>query len=517
MADTRRAANCDPFRARGWVAAVLLLCTCELYANLRGSVLSASVSRLAATPPSSRDGGDRSGERAPRAERARGVAATGAAPEQPTLAHIAPFAGLLSIANAPLVPSPLCPQHRWARNMDHARGHVPPRTSGPDLPVFRGGDLEARCELERALAARSRHGELIFTIATEQASSYAINLIWGLRRVGIDHSIVIVLEPEHCALLASEPWRASCAHTSFRTVGLVGAVTHAYRLEWSKLHYVRRAIALGVSPLFLDADVAVSANPYPLLRSAALADKHAIFAARASTAHCGRILLGLVYCNRCAPGGPAERMFARAFARHERYAFANASTVAGWWSKGDRLGVCTGPYKHRAIHRSNELLSDLAMSACCGAQVSYAVAPASRHVPAVQRVRFSAVYALPRCAMMPPPIAPGVYAHEIRHWHEPLISAAEREAALRPLAHDTRGADGFRHAHRRAMPHAACIAPRILLARAHVALASSPLRARGVRCLGARVATRLRAPGRGAFACAAPYGAGSSRRPPAAG
>lgn len=343
-----------------------------------------------------------------------------------------------------LVASALCPLHRWARNVDQPRGRVPPPT--PFLPVFRGRDLEEQCELERALAARSRHGELVFTIATEQASSYALNLISGLKRAKIDFSLIIVLDPGHCELLSSPPWSASCAHTSFRTVGLIGAVTHSYRLEWSKLHYLRRMIALGISPMFLDADVAVIASPFPLLREPALADKHAIFAARIAVSDCGRVLLGFIYCNRCAPGGPAERMFARAFARHEAYALADNATVQSWWEEADRRGVCTGPHKHVPIHRSNELMGDIALSACCGRAVSYAVAPASKVIVQPSH-RFFSFHALPACGLMAGhgrQLAPGVHSHPISHWHEPTLGEEERRRRLQPLASGLRTADGPR-------------------------------------------------------------------------
>ncbi|KAJ1628894.1 hypothetical protein T492DRAFT_134733 [Pavlovales sp. CCMP2436] len=442
--------------ARGCAALVLLLCACELNSNLRGSLLSASTVRLPAraafTPPPElpppATGGEPQLEStgAPRTDRPLRIPrADGPLRSPAESASSDPRTNEWRAAAGEAEPSELCPQHRWVRNDGGPAGRMPPSTA--HASVFRGGDLEAPCELERALAARSRHGELVFTIATEQASSYAVNLIWGLRRVGIGHSLVVVLDAEHCGLLASPPWDASCAHTSFRLIGLVGTVLQPYRLEWSKLHYIRRMVALRVSPLFLDADVAVVSNPYPLLRAPALRSQNAIFAARAATGNCGRVLLGLVYCNRCKPGGPAERMFARAFARHERYWAANDSIVQAHWAVHDALGLSSGPHKHLSIHRSNELMGDIALSACCAAAAANAVAPASRVLVGARERFFKVpVHNIPGCALLQREHrqAKGVHVHEIRHWHEATLSASEREAALRLLAADTKSADGQR-------------------------------------------------------------------------
>ena len=116
---------------RGVIAALLLLCACGLYVNLRSSPFHALVALSSGT----------------------------VAPHEPE-----PVAARLVAKNAKCTREPnvgasvLCPGQRWARNTDQPTLALPPPT-GP-LAVFRGGDLESRCELERALAARSRQGEL---------------------------------------------------------------------------------------------------------------------------------------------------------------------------------------------------------------------------------------------------------------------------------------------------------------------------------------------------------------------
>ena len=63
--------------------------------------------------------------------------------------------------------------------------------------------------------ARAYKGELILTYGNEAGTAWIANLIFSLRAVGIDHSLVIVMSDEHCKSLNRAPWMISCAWSSW--------------------------------------------------------------------------------------------------------------------------------------------------------------------------------------------------------------------------------------------------------------------------------------------------------------
>lgn len=326
-----------------------------------------------------------------------------------------------------------CPAFRWVPNTAFAR-HAPLPPSA-DRGSFDGGDLEGSCALEAAVAQRSHRGELAFTIASPSAAAAAVNLLWGLRAAGVGHSLLLTPAPSHCAVLAGARWRLGCAWTSLRVPGLRAGPGTAYRLEWSKLHYVRRLVALRINPLFIDADVAVLSTPYARLRAPPLSAHALVFGAAGSARTCRDVLLALIYCNRCAPDGPARALFDAAFVRHEALVLAPAATVDRYWSQLDSRGITAPPHTRVTQHRSNELLADVASSACCGRAVRHAVHPASAR--RLDLRAFKKATGLPRCTQLLLNQSGGGAAaaaqpgwRPLRGWHEPGLTAAERRSGL---------------------------------------------------------------------------------------
>ena len=89
----------------------------------------------------------------------------------------------------------------------------------------------------RAAAARSFRGELILTYGNEAGTAWIANLVFSLRRAGIEHFLVIVMSDEHCRALSRPPWMISCAWSSWDFGGCKNK-GELRRLWYSRHHYM---------------------------------------------------------------------------------------------------------------------------------------------------------------------------------------------------------------------------------------------------------------------------------------
>lgn len=154
------------------------------------------------------------------------------------------------------------------------------------------GDLEAPGLLERALSRYSalrttkyqngtcRQREIIFMLTDDRHIKWAHNLLLNLRDLHITHTLVIASNAAVCKSLGRR-LRAvgspspGCAHSSYLRNGSMAAGAarwgigdqHVFHLWWQRWRYTSRSVGLGYNVLFLDTDITVRADPYPLLQA----------------------------------------------------------------------------------------------------------------------------------------------------------------------------------------------------------------------------------------------------------
>ncbi|KAK3237317.1 hypothetical protein CYMTET_52599 [Cymbomonas tetramitiformis] len=241
-------------------------------------------------------------------------------------------------------------------------------------PYESGGDIEEPGEIRRAIDALSYKGEILFTIATEHATGWVGNLVFGLRQVHVHNVLVITMNKGHCDLLKQAPWNINCVWTSYQSPGNDQAHTGSYRMEWSKYHYMYHFVAAGVNPLFLDSDITVQENPYPYLRGPALRGLHAVLGSAhdrgigaGGPAFCSKTNAGFLYCNDCKINGPAHLVFGELMRRHA-YFQSFGDNPEGFWEELDAMGATAGPHIMNG-YRGNLLLNDVVGSWCCGKEL----------------------------------------------------------------------------------------------------------------------------------------------------
>lgn len=195
------------------------------------------------------------------------------------------------------------------------------------------GDLEQPKAFESALAARcatpvpgGRRECLLFVLDTRHAQ-WAQNLLLNLDEHGLSgRALAIGSSDEACAgiLARVSPSTLACGHSTFmrRVEGsnrtLAAALKrwrirewHVYHLWWQRWHYLARAVSLGYNALSLDTDISLRANPYNLFHGA-LRHRQLIVGLDSEASGAERpglfpmINVGLVYCQRCHPRGPAH-------------------------------------------------------------------------------------------------------------------------------------------------------------------------------------------------------------------
>jgi hypothetical protein len=271
---------------------------------------------------------------------------------------------------------------------------------------YRGGDLEQPGELARAAAARSYRGELILTYGNEVGTAWIANLVFSLRQVGIDHSLVIVMSDEHCRALARAPWLISCAWSSWDFgqtgtgtggaggAGGAGAKKKRYegqqcknkyelrRLWYSRHHYMSRIIEeTGLNVAVIDGDMSVRRDFYPALKAAPLAAHNLIYTLDHGPT-CGDLNVGFAYCQRCAPRGRAQWVIDEGLRREGYFCGGDPSEFGNggrFWNASDSARATSGPHHWQqwASARDQKLYSDVVGGSCCGAPQHRLMFPSS--------------------------------------------------------------------------------------------------------------------------------------------
>ena len=226
-----------------------------------------------------------------------------------------------------------------------------PFVSTGKLEVFSGGDLEDKEVLKELGRVRSFKKEIVIIMVNEGGEKSALNAILNLRRVGIDHYILLVQNEEHCRRLREGPHKVSCAWTSFLSNDTrlekwrvpVKHCTHCpvpMDLWWGRLKYMGELAELGYNVLYIDTDVFALSNPYVYLHSPAL-QKHSIIIQR-EFIHVYGLNIGFIYLNACSPDGPCRWIFREALARLDR--LLSVDDVQSVWNESDVLGITSPPH-----------------------------------------------------------------------------------------------------------------------------------------------------------------------------
>jgi len=297
---------------------------------------------------------------------------------------------------------------------------------------YRGGDLEQPGELAKASAARSYRGELILTYGNEAGTAWIANLIFSLRSVGIEHSLVIVMSDGHCRALNRPPWLISCAWSSW-DFGQRGTGTHKRyegqqcnspyemrRLWYSRHHYMSRVIEeLGLNVAVIDGDMSVRSDFYRALKQPPL-DGHNLIYTLDHSPKCGDLNVGFAYCQGCAPRGRAQWVIDEGL-RREGYFCGGASSEFGdggrFWNISDAMGATRGPHRWQqwASARDQKVYSDVVGGSCCGAPQHRLMFPSSYKV--VDQYAFMRQYGQhAKCMTMVPEKANGLQTW----WHQLL-------------------------------------------------------------------------------------------------
>lgn len=242
------------------------------------------------------------------------------------------------------------------REKEAAQQQQPSDVTGPfvstgKLEVFNGGDLEDKEVIKELGRVRSFKKEIVIIMVNEGGEKSALNAILNLRRVGIDHYILLVQNEEHCRRLREGPHKVSCAWTSFLSNDTrlekwrvpVKHCTHCpvpMDLWWGRLKYMGELAELGYNVLYIDTDVFALSNPYVYLHSPAL-QKHNIIIQR-EFIHVYGLNIGFIYLNACSPDGPCRWIFREALARLDR--LLNVDDVQSVWNESDVLGITSPPH-----------------------------------------------------------------------------------------------------------------------------------------------------------------------------
>ena len=172
--------------------------------------------------------------------------------------------------------------------------------------------------------------EIILFVLDKRHTQWSHNLMLNLDELGIGgRALGIGTSKEACTKLLDRmaPDTVSCGRSSFlRRPGgnatLVNALDkwqirewHVYHLWWQRWHYVGWAVRMGYNAMSLDTDISIRVDPYSLFHGA-LAHRQLIFGLDSTDGGSKRpgingfpmVNVGLVYCQRCTPDGPAHRV-----------------------------------------------------------------------------------------------------------------------------------------------------------------------------------------------------------------
>ncbi|KAG8467972.1 hypothetical protein KFE25_007024 [Diacronema lutheri] len=255
------------------------------------------------------------------------------------------------------------------------------------LQLYHGGDLEAPGELERAVAMRSYNGELVLTYANEAGTAWAANLIFSLRDIGIDHTMVILMGKEHCDAMATSRHHISCGWSSWDMEGCkaddgpVPKWAFIERLWFIRHHYLARLVRLRVNVMALDGDMIVHGDPYAVLHSVPLGKHNMVITSDGAFA-ASEVNNGFLYLRNCSPGGQVERVLREVIMR-EMDVCRGGDRVFGvngtFWQPLDQAGITAGPH-HIAFTgaRDQKYYQDVLASAFCARKVIHRM-PFSSH------------------------------------------------------------------------------------------------------------------------------------------
>ncbi|KAK3260283.1 hypothetical protein CYMTET_30751 [Cymbomonas tetramitiformis] len=161
-------------------------------------------------------------------------------------------------------------------------------------------DLEAPGNLQKFLAARSYQNEIILMSTDAKAAHWGLNMVLQLRRLGMDHLLIIVNTPDLCPKLEKIVPHIGCAYSSFlekQNLNL-GRVAGLWTV---RKYYFAKLAAMGYGVWQLDTDVIVAANPYSSLKQIPYN-----IVLQSEGAECTRSNGGVIYAQGCSTEGPAQ-------------------------------------------------------------------------------------------------------------------------------------------------------------------------------------------------------------------
>ena len=156
-----------------------------------------------------------------------------------------------------------------------------------DTRVWAIGDLEAPGALERMLqrvsrppdvgctpsASCSAQRELILLHANHRRLRLLVNLAAQLRALRLDHTLALGFGASLCDALRRAAQPLACAHSSYMQRGALAeaaAQLPSKHIAWlQRWYYLRRLLEANVRVVALDTDMAITADPFPLLRDPA--------------------------------------------------------------------------------------------------------------------------------------------------------------------------------------------------------------------------------------------------------
>lgn len=165
--------------------------------------------------------------------------------------------------------------------------------------------------LREAAELRSFRREIIVMVSNRAGAHLAANSVAMLRRVGVEHYLLLTNAKETCEEIRAGPWGVQCGWTSYlmnhpRLVAYAltnEEMASPFRLWWARFHVLERLVAFGYNPMYVDTDVSFRYNPYPLLKGPF--GKYQLVG-QDETGRLTGVNIGLVYAQNAEPGGGAH-------------------------------------------------------------------------------------------------------------------------------------------------------------------------------------------------------------------
>jgi len=210
----------------------------------------------------------------------------------------------------------------------------------PYIADFERGTNFATALAARAHVSASGQRDVILVVTDSRHTHYVHNLILNLAKLGVDGRTLAIGSSEVACtrLLARAPsGSVGCGYSSWMRNGINATMDaaldrwnigpkHVYHLWWQRWHYLSWAVQLGYSAMSLDTDISLRANVYELLHGR-LSHHHLFIGLDHEASGKERpnvfpmINVGLVYCQRCVPDGPAHRVLREVTRRVQQFLF----------------------------------------------------------------------------------------------------------------------------------------------------------------------------------------------------